>query len=129
MCRDKQSLLPQFVTDMSAHGDVLPRAWSRFLELYGWWSQMSNDTFGWLKDSQNNAATSFFSPESRRRKYPDESVTEWVIREGFEWAMETLETWMAELRALSRDLQNPAIVEHLDISARRRWRKTNPALL
>ncbi len=95
--------------------DVLP-AWSRFLELYGWWSQMSNDTFGWLKDSQNNAAT-FFLSESRRRKYPDESVTEWVIREGFEWAMETLETWMAELRALSRDLQNPAIVEHLDMRA------------
>jgi hypothetical protein len=95
--------------------DVLP-AWSRFLEHYGWWSQMSNDTFDWLKDSQNNAGT-FFLSEARRLKYPDESLTEWVIREGFEWAMETLETWMAELRELSRDLQNPAIAEHLDVRA------------
>jgi len=44
-------------------------------------------------------------------------VTEWVIREGFEWAMETLETWMAELRALAANLQNPAIAEHLDVRA------------
>jgi hypothetical protein len=95
--------------------DVLP-AWSRFLERYGWWSQMSNDTFDWLKDSQHNAGT-FFLSEARRRKHPDESVTEWVIREGFEWAMETLETWMSELRALSRDLQSPAIMEHLDMRA------------
>jgi hypothetical protein len=95
--------------------DVLP-AWSHFLERYGWWSQMSNDTFGWLKDSQNNAGT-FFLSEARRRAYPDESVTEWVIREGFEWAMETLETWMAELRALAANLQNPAIAEHLDVRA------------
>jgi hypothetical protein len=29
--------------------------------------------------------------------------------------METLETWMSELRALSRDLQSPAVVEHLDM--------------
>ena len=58
--------------------DVLP-VWSRFLELYGWWSQMSNDTFGWLKDSQNNAAT-FFLSEARRRAYPEESVTEYNCR-------------------------------------------------
>ena len=38
--------------------DVLP-AWSRFLERYGWWSQMLNDTFDWLKDSQNNNGNVF----------------------------------------------------------------------
>jgi len=92
--------------------DVLP-AWSRFLERYGWWSQMSNDTFDWLKDSRNNAGT-FFLSEARRRAYPDESVTEWVIREGFEWAMDTLQAWMSELRTLANGLENPAIMEHLD---------------
>ena len=38
--------------------DVLP-AWSRFLERYGWWGQMLNDTFDWLKDSQNNGRNVF----------------------------------------------------------------------
>jgi hypothetical protein len=52
--------------------------------------------------------------EARRRKYPDESVTEWVIREGFEWAIETLQAWMSELRTLANGLENPAIVQHLD---------------
>jgi hypothetical protein len=103
--------------------DVLP-AWSRFLELYGWWSQMLNDTFDWLKDSQNNAGT-FFLSEAQRRKYSDESVTGWVIREGFGWAMETLETWMYELRALSRDLQSPAVMEHLDMRAAALAKKRN----
>jgi hypothetical protein len=93
--------------------DLLP-VWSRFLERYGWWSQMLNDTFDWLKDSKNNTGT-FFLSEAQRRKYPDESVVEWVIREGFEWSMELLETWMSDLRALANDLENPAVVEHLNI--------------
>jgi hypothetical protein len=92
--------------------DALP-AWSRFLERYGCWSQMLNDTFDWFKDSQNGTGT-FFLSEARRRKYPGESVTEWVIREGFEWATETLQAWMSELRTLANGLENPAIMRHLD---------------
>jgi hypothetical protein len=92
--------------------ETLP-AWSHFLERYGRWSQMLNDTFDWLKDLQNEAGT-FFLSEARRRKYPGESVTEWVIREGFEWAMDTLQAWMSELRTLANGLENPAIMEHLD---------------
>ena len=57
----------------------------------------------------------FFLSEARRRKYPDESVTEWVIREGFEWSMETLETWMSDLKSFASDLENPAVVEHLSM--------------
>jgi len=77
---------------------------------------MLNDTFDWLKDSQHKAGT-FFLSEARRRKSSDESVTEWVIREGFAWAMATLEALMYELRALANDLKNPAILEHLDTRA------------
>jgi hypothetical protein len=95
--------------------DVLP-AWSCFLERYALWSQMLNDTFDWLKDSQHKAGT-FFLSEARRRKSPDESLTEWVIREGFGWAMARLEALMYELRALANDLKNPSILEHLDTRA------------
>jgi hypothetical protein len=77
---------------------------------------MLNDTFDWLKDSQHKAGT-FFLSEARRRKSPDESLTEWVIREGFGWAMARLEALMYELRALANDLKNPSILEHLDTRA------------
>jgi len=95
--------------------DALP-PWSRFMERYGCWSQMLNDTFDWFKDLQNGAGT-FFLSEARRRKRPDESVTEWVIREGLEWAIETLQAWMSELQMLAKGLENPAIVQHLSARA------------
>jgi hypothetical protein len=91
--------------------DLLP-VWLHFLERYGWWSQMLNDTFDWLKDSKNNNGT-FFLSEARGRKHPDESLIEWVIREGFEWSVELLETWMSDLKTLANDLENPAVLEHL----------------
>jgi hypothetical protein len=39
--------------------------------------------------------------------------------------METLETWMSDLRALSRDLQSPAVMEHLDMRAAALAKKRN----
>jgi len=95
--------------------DTLP-VWSLFMERYGCWAQMLNDTFDWPKDSQNKAGT-FFLSEARRRKSPDESLTEWVIREGFDWAIGSLEKSMSELRALANDLESPGVMEHLDIRA------------
>jgi hypothetical protein len=91
--------------------DVLP-AWSQFLDRFGCWSQMLNDVFDWLKDSQYQTGT-FFLSEATRRKHSTESVTEWVIREGFEWAMETLDTWMSELMTIAKNLQSRGSVAYL----------------
>ncbi|MBI3797078.1 MAG: hypothetical protein HY268_08935 [Deltaproteobacteria bacterium] len=95
--------------------DILP-AWSQFSDRFGCWSQMLNDTFDWLKDSQSQTGT-FFLSEAKRRKHPTESITEWVIREGGEWGMDTLATWMAELRALAQDLASPGLIAYLDTRA------------
>jgi hypothetical protein len=92
--------------------DLLP-SWSRFLDRFACWSQMLNDTFDWLSDSFHHRGT-FFLSEAARRKKDDESVLGWVLREGLEWGMDTLETWMSEIKVLAKDLDCPDLLDYLD---------------
>jgi hypothetical protein len=92
--------------------ELLP-PWFRFLERFSCWSQMLNDTFDWLSDSFHHKGT-FFLSEAARRKRHDESLLEWVLREGLEWGMDTLETWMRELRIQAKELECPDAVDYLD---------------
>ncbi|MBC8235280.1 hypothetical protein H8E77_37520 [bacterium] len=87
--------------------------WAEFVVLFGCCHQMWNDLFDWLRDLKRGTNTYFLS-EAKRRKHPDEPVAEWVIREGFDWGMETLRTWMNELKALSRNLNSPDMLAYLD---------------
>jgi hypothetical protein len=102
--------------------DLAPR-WFHFLDRFGCWSQMLNDTFDWLSDSFHHRGT-FFLSEAARRKRQDESLLEWVLREGLEWGMDILETWLAELKMLATDLECPALLDYLghrtEILAQRR---------
>ncbi|MBV8773781.1 MAG: hypothetical protein JO166_15860 [Deltaproteobacteria bacterium] len=91
----------------------LLRSWFRFLDKFSCWSQMLNDTFDWLNDSFHHRGT-FFLSEATRRKRDDESLLEWVLREGLDWGMDTLETWMRELKMLATDLQCPDAMDYLD---------------
>ncbi|MBV8056204.1 MAG: hypothetical protein JO071_13295 [Deltaproteobacteria bacterium] len=92
--------------------DLLP-SWFRFLDRFSCWSQMFNDTFDWLDDSFHHKGT-FFLSEATRRKRDNESLFEWVLRDGLEWGMDTLETWMSELKIQAKDLDCPDAVEYLD---------------
>ena len=86
--------------------------WAEFVDLFGCWHQMWNDLFDWFKDLERETNTYFLS-EAKRRKLPDESIIEWVIREGFDWGIEVLQTWMNELKALARNLNSPDMVAYL----------------
>lgn len=92
--------------------DVIP-IWSDFVDRFGCWSQMLNDTFDWYKDSFHGRQTYFLS-EAARRKKPIESVTEWFVREGFEWSMDRLETWMCEMRPLAEETHSAALLTYLE---------------
>jgi hypothetical protein len=92
--------------------EVLP-AWSYFLDRFSCWSQMLNDAFDWLNDSLHHSGT-FFLSEASRRKAPSESLIEWVLREGLIWGMDTLDTWMTELKVLARDLESQNLLDYLD---------------
>lgn len=87
--------------------------WSQFADLFGCWHQMLNDLFDWHRDMEHRTNT-YFLTEARRRKRSAESVAGWVIREGFEWGVDTLQSWMDELRALADTLGSPALVAYLD---------------
>ena len=86
--------------------------WSQFVDRFGCWHQMLNDLFDWRRDLEHRTQTYFLS-EADRRKGPGESVAGWVIREGFEWGIELLQTWMAELKALAHTLDSSALTAYL----------------
>jgi hypothetical protein len=86
--------------------------WSQFLDLFSRWHQMWNDVIGWHGDLRNGIGTLFLSEADRRRGL-NESVTEWVIREGLGWGIDICRTWMDELRLLARGLNSNDLETYL----------------
>ena len=74
---------------------------------------MHNDLFDWRKDLEFQTRTYFLS-EGDRRRQPSESITEWFVREGFDWGRQTLVSWMVQLRAQGADLDCPDLMAYLD---------------
>jgi hypothetical protein len=79
--------------------------WSRFMNVFGCWQQMLNDLLHWNEDLSLGATTYFLS-EARRRKRSTDSITDWAIREGFQWGLGVLDQWMTEAQGLARDLDS-----------------------
>jgi hypothetical protein len=86
--------------------------WQPFYDKLGCWHQMYNDLFGWLKDLRNQTP-SYFLSEAGRRKAPEQSLAEWVIRAGFHWGVELLNRWLEELHRLATVLDSPALTLYL----------------
>ena len=99
-----------------AERDLMGR-WDQFVDAFGCWHQMLNDVFNWPKDLKC-CTTTYFLSEANRRKRPTETVLRWIIREGFDWAVECLQTWMAEAKLLAGGLNSPDLAAYW-ISARR----------
>lgn len=78
--------------------------WSKFMDIYGCWHQMSNDLFHWHEDLSLGTAT-YFLTEAEKRKRARETAVDWVIRQGFEWGIETLDEWMGQARELAGELE------------------------
>jgi hypothetical protein len=86
--------------------------WLVFYDKLGCWHQMYNDLFGWLRDLRNQTP-SYFLSEGHRRKGPEQSITAWVIREGFAWGVETLGAWLVEMQELAQPLQSRELIAYL----------------
>jgi hypothetical protein len=87
--------------------------WSRLVDALGAWHQMWNDVFDWSKDLRHGTRT-YFLAEAERRKRTNESAAAWVVQEGFDWGMSTLQAWMAEARSLAERLNCPDLLAYLD---------------
>jgi hypothetical protein len=92
--------------------DLIPR-WAGFVDLFGRWHQMYNDLFDWRRDLESQTRTYFLS-EADRRRQQDESVTKWVLREGFDWGTRVLISWMAQLKSCGAVLNCPDMATYLD---------------
>jgi hypothetical protein len=83
--------------------DLIP-SWDRFYDLLGCYQQMLDDMSDWRHDMTCPGTTTYFLSEAAGRRRPEESVLDWIAREGFRWGMGELAGWMAEMEALARSL-------------------------
>lgn len=86
--------------------------WAQFVDLFGGWHQMHNDLFDWHRDEARQNYT-YFLCEGRRQQKPDEPLAGWVARAGFQWAMDTLQQWLADSKQLAVELGSPALLAYL----------------
>ena len=87
--------------------------WLQFADRLAEWWQFLDDLMDWWKDYARGAST-YFLFEGHRQKRPQESMHQWVVREGFSWGVDTLLRWMRDLRELSIPLRSNAVDEFLD---------------
>jgi hypothetical protein len=95
--------------------DVFP-AWARFWEAFARWHQMHDDLFDWRRDLKGGIQTYLLS-EGERRKAAEESVMEWLVREGFAWATELLGEWTRDMQEESSRLNSPAVEQYVELRA------------
>jgi hypothetical protein len=87
--------------------------WSRFVDTFGCWHQLLNDVFDWQRDETRHTRTYFLCEAERRRK-SGESVSGWVVREGFGWGIDKLDGWMSALQMQAGQLRSPELGDYLD---------------
>lgn len=85
--------------------------WNEFVDAFGRWHQMHNDLFSWRKDMEHGAATYFLS-EGRRQQ--EDTIEKWFIDAGFDWGIDRLSEYMAELRRTAGTLAPRGPLRYLD---------------
>jgi hypothetical protein len=66
----------------------------------------------WYRDHNRQTCT-YFLAEAERQRVSQEPVVSWVAREGFDWALAQLQTWLAELQRLAVELHSPPLNAYL----------------
>jgi len=87
--------------------------WSKLSKLFSAWSQMFDDIFDCITDSASGTQTYILS-EFEKRKTADETLAEWMSREGLSWGAGLLAEWMTEMKDLAHDVQSPDVDAYLD---------------
>jgi hypothetical protein len=114
MCATKIPLVAvHYRSDQTIELDI----WLQFADRLAEWWQFLDDLIDWCKDYSHGACT-YFLCEGNRRRRAQESMHQWVVREGFEWGVDILSRWMRDLRGLSVPLRSSAVDAFLDDRAR-----------
>ena len=86
--------------------------WRHWLFLFLRWHQMHDDLLDWNADLQSNTPT-FLLAEAQRRKLPDESVAEWMGREGYSFSKSLMDTWFNETLVATEQLESAPLLEYV----------------
>ncbi len=97
--------------------DLLP-AWLELVDGLGRWSQMVDDILDWHQDRSLGRAT-YFLTEGERQRRREESLEEWILREGCDWGFDLLHQWMKQMQESSAQLGSPGLMEYL--AGRKAW--------
>lgn len=89
------------------------QCWEQFALALARWSQMEDDLFDW-HDDLRHGKTSHFLTEAKRHQGL-ETVESWVIREGFQRGIASLQRELDALRHLVSPLNSPDVVRYLDL--------------
>ena len=105
--------------------DLLP-PWLELVNGLGRWSQMVDDILDWRQDSTTDRSTYFLS-EGERQKLREESLEDWILREGCDWGFKLLNEWMAQLQQSATRLGSPGLREYL--ARRMSWLKEQHSVI
>ena len=97
--------------------DLVP-AWLDLVDGLGRWSQMVDDILDWHQDRSLGRAT-YFLTEGERQTRREESLEEWILREGCDWGFDLLNEWMDRLQKSAVQLGSPGLMEYL--AGRKAW--------
>jgi hypothetical protein len=81
--------------------------WLAFFDRLAEWWQFADDLMDWHRDYSRGACT-YLLCEATRRKQAAESVHDWIVREGFQWGIDTLTQWMRDLESGVVELKSEA---------------------
>ena len=87
--------------------------WMTFSEAFGCWHQMRDDLRDWIADHRYGRTTYLLS-EAHRRMSAGETVPGWMLRTGFEWAVDTLDGWMQAARTSAAALESGKVENYLE---------------
>jgi hypothetical protein len=82
--------------------------WLDFVDCLGSFAQFSNDFFDWRHDS-THGITTYVSSEAKRRA-PEEGITSWFLREGFDWGAGELQSRFDNVKLQGEELGNEAVL-------------------
>lgn len=97
-------------------GGPVPADWEQIFSLLSRFHQMRNDLFDWQRDDVRGAST-YFLNQARQRLQPQELVSGWLAREGFDWGSGLLIEWLEEALEIADRMHAPDLTAYL---ARRR---------
>lgn len=76
-------------------------------------AQMTDDLFDWQDDLEHPGRTTYFLSEAERRRDREEPLAAWILREGFAWGVETIQSWSDALRDDATALGGEGLARHL----------------